>query len=79
MPIYEYQCSKCDTEFEELILSANDKIACPKCGSRKVRKLASTFAHRTKGAGGEVSRMRSAASDSCGGCTSSSCSHCSSR
>ncbi len=47
MPMYEYQCSLCGEEFEELVSSttADHEVECPACereGSAK-RKL-STFA-----------------------------------
>ena len=43
MPIYEYQCEKCDKDFEMLIFNSKDKsIACPDCGAKKVKRLLST-------------------------------------
>ena len=42
MPIYEFHCDACDTSFENMTsMSARDqKVACPKCGSKKTgRKL----------------------------------------
>ncbi|MEE8577632.1 MAG: zinc ribbon domain-containing protein [candidate division Zixibacteria bacterium] len=44
MPIFEYQCNKCEHEFEELISGVNAAILCPNCKSTEVRKLLSTFA-----------------------------------
>jgi putative FmdB family regulatory protein len=48
MPLYEFQCTKCGTEFEELVLSSKPealaKVACPSCDSHKVKKKVSTFA-----------------------------------
>lgn len=42
MPIYEYRCEKCNERFEEY-LSASDKPAppCPKCKSRKTKRIMS--------------------------------------
>ena len=44
MPIYEYQCDKCEERFEEY-LTASTKPAppCPKCKSRKVTRLLSSI------------------------------------
>jgi len=44
MPIYEYQCKKCDELFEEF-LSTSDKPPppCPKCGSEEVQRKLSSF------------------------------------
>ncbi|MBL7191434.1 zinc ribbon domain-containing protein [bacterium] len=44
MPIYEYICRDCGSEFEELTLSAEEKPDCPACGSDSVDKKLSAFA-----------------------------------
>ncbi len=45
MPIYEYQCNKCETIFETLVFSSSrEKIECAECGSDEVRKLISAAA-----------------------------------
>ncbi len=44
MPIFEYKCNKCGTEFEELVSSTDSKVECPECGSSDVDKLISGFA-----------------------------------
>jgi putative FmdB family regulatory protein len=46
MPIYEYQCHKCNAKFEVLqsIIADNERLACPKCGEPKPKKLFSLFA-----------------------------------
>lgn len=45
MPLYEYQCKKCEEKFETLVsLSKLDEpVKCPKCGSDETEKLLSTF------------------------------------
>jgi putative FmdB family regulatory protein len=49
MPLYEYTCRKCSSDFELLI--RNDDIpSCPECGSRKLEKHLSVAAAHT-GAG----------------------------
>ena len=47
MPIYEYLCPKCDSEFELMrsIAKADEAALCPKCGS-KGEKLVSVFASK---------------------------------
>jgi len=42
MPIYEYQCQKCDYKFEELV-RGDREIKCPKCKSSDIKKLLSSF------------------------------------
>jgi len=46
MPIYEYRCAGCRRKFEQIVLrgKALDEAACPRCGSRAVERLMSTFA-----------------------------------
>lgn len=37
MPIYEYQCEKCEQVFEAIVSrSESEPPACDKCGSRRV-------------------------------------------
>ena len=35
MPLYEYECEKCDHQFEMLVFTG-DKVECPECTSPKV-------------------------------------------
>jgi putative FmdB family regulatory protein len=42
MPIYEYECKKCNTVFEIIVSSSSlEDVKCEKCGSSEVRKLIS--------------------------------------
>ena len=52
MPIYEYQCEKCQHEFEkEQRISDPPVKTCPVCKSRKVKKLISRTSFVLKGGG----------------------------
>jgi len=46
MPLYEFVCAKCETDFESLARSTNweGAVACPHCGSKKLTKKLSVFA-----------------------------------
>ena len=44
MPIYEYVCMECESHFEELVRSADQKVECPDCSAEKVVKQFSVFA-----------------------------------
>jgi putative FmdB family regulatory protein len=44
MPLFEYACGACGKTSELLLASSRSKAACPHCGSRKLRRLLSTFA-----------------------------------
>lgn len=46
MPIYEYVCEDCGTEFEKLVRRGAEGVACPKCGEVHVKTRFSTFAAR---------------------------------
>lgn len=43
MPIYEYSCTDCGTQFE-LIIHSGDKAVCASCGSTQVERKLSLFA-----------------------------------
>ncbi|KAA3618636.1 MAG: zinc ribbon domain-containing protein [Calditrichaeota bacterium] len=46
MPIYEYKCDACNSQFDLLrpMNSSDDDVKCESCGSGEVHKLLSTFA-----------------------------------
>jgi len=45
MPIYEYQCQKCNSKFEVLqsIIADDEGLTCPACGEPEPKKLLSLF------------------------------------
>lgn len=52
MPTYDYQCRKCNFEFErEQRITADPIKTCPKCKSRKVKRLLSAPSFLLKGGG----------------------------
>jgi putative FmdB family regulatory protein len=67
VPIYEYACSDCKENFEKLVksMSSDEKIACPKCGSKKTSRSLSVFA---VGAEGAKSKSSAASAPGCGRC-----------
>jgi putative FmdB family regulatory protein len=46
MPIYEYRCEDCGTQFEKLVRRSTDapEIECPSCGQKHLKQELSTFA-----------------------------------
>jgi len=38
MPLYEYTCTDCSTDFETLVFTSDEKVECPKCESEAVEK-----------------------------------------
>jgi len=72
MPIYEYVCQACKSEFELLIRGESDRssAACPNCESKRIEKQFSVFGMsgvETRAAGG---------GSSCSTCSSGNCSTC---
>jgi len=50
MPIYEYVCEKCDHCFEHLTFSSSEpQPPCPKCNSKKIKRLMSAGCVRANG------------------------------
>lgn len=64
MPMYEFVCDGCQHQFEELVMTSDEAVGCPKCGSANVSKILSRFAFKS----GEVFRSSSTKSG-CAGCT----------
>jgi len=48
MPLFEYTCEKCSSDFE-LLIRGSEQPVCPECGSRKLEKRFSVPAAHTKG------------------------------
>lgn len=46
MPIYEFRCGNCGSEFTRLIRNpaSNTKLICPGCGGAEIKKKISAFA-----------------------------------
>ncbi len=71
MPIYEYQCRECGEGFEQLVMSADEKVKCPKCGSGRLEKKFSTLGGVRSGstsscASGTCQPRNSCSSGTCG-------------
>jgi len=71
MPIYEYVCNDCQTQYERLVMSSSQKIECPKCASRRHTLQLSVFS-AGKPSNGSASATASPAAGGCA-CTPSTC------
>lgn len=74
MPLFEFLCMQCGQMSEALVTSADEKVACNHCGSRKLKKMLSapsTFSGasrgRTPGAGDHSCCGSSPATAGCSG------------
>ena len=54
MPLYEYRCSECSAEFEEIVPYAKaDDVVCSVCSSDQVERRASAIASCCKTSGSQ--------------------------
>ena len=51
MPLFEFTCTACGRNFEELVRSSSQVtlVTCPVCQSDQVKKKVSTFASKVSG------------------------------
>lgn len=59
MPIYEYKCTECHDEFSLLqsIHSSENDTECPRCFSKKLKKVVSAFSCATDSGCGDHSSI----------------------
>lgn len=71
MPIYEYICEECDSQFELIVLSKTQEIACPRCAGRKNAIQLSVFS--APNGNGASARQSGPEPSSGGGCCGGGC------
>jgi putative FmdB family regulatory protein len=78
MPIYEYRCLDCGTEFEELVRSEDEPIECEDCDSENVQRKMSTFAAHTgaRTVGSLPPAGMGGGGSKCSGCSGGNCASC---
>ncbi|HEX2998640.1 MAG TPA: zinc ribbon domain-containing protein [Armatimonadota bacterium] len=64
MPLYEFRCRECQHTFEirTATMAVPEELACPKCGSKQLRRLISNFFSHT------AQKAPSAPSEACCHC-----------
>ena len=62
MPIYEYTCEECNSQFEKFVrsMTSSPEIKCPTCGGTHVKKGWSVFG--TGGSDGGLGSLSTASS-----------------
>jgi putative FmdB family regulatory protein len=66
MPIFEYLCDDCGTQFEKLVRNgASNDVLCPSCGESHLTTQLSTFAAHSHGSGSSNEALPSCASGMC--------------
>ena len=71
MPIYEYICDDCQSQFEKIVINRQQEISCPKCSSKKATIQLSVFSSSV--AGSSKSFTPSSGGSSSGGCCGGGC------
>ena len=66
MPIYEYICDNCQSQFEKIVINRQQEISCPKCSSKKATIQLSVFSSATAG-GAKSPGPASGGGGCCGG------------
>jgi len=76
MPLYEYLCDDCQMRFEALraFSQADDLLPCPRCQSKRTKRVISSFAAFSKTS--EETASRSLGGSPCASCSADSCSTC---
>ena len=65
MPLYEYTCRKCNSDFE-LLIRGDEAPECPGCGSRKLEKHLSLAAAHTASASSPLPICGAPSMSACG-------------
>jgi putative FmdB family regulatory protein len=76
MPIYEYQCDKCQVQFEKLVFRSDEAVSCSECGAVEVQRMMSVFGFKSGGDKGVASSRMGSGASSCSGCAGGNCSSC---
>ena len=67
MPIYEYICDDCKSQFEKIVINRQQEISCPKCSSQKATIQLSVFSSAVAGGSTKSSSGSSGGGGCCGG------------
>jgi putative FmdB family regulatory protein len=76
MPIYEFHCSGCQHDFEDLVFGNKLPEQCPRCGGSTIEKLLSAFSFKSAGGGNGGGMSSTSSGGGCGSCASKNCSSC---
>jgi putative FmdB family regulatory protein len=68
MPIYEYICDDCKSQFEKIVINRQQEISCPTCSGKKATIQLSVFSSATVGGSGKPSGPSGGGGCCGGGC-----------
>jgi putative FmdB family regulatory protein len=69
MPIYEYICDDCKSQFEKIVINRQQEISCPHCSSKKATIQLSVFSSAVAG----TAKSSGPSSGGSGGCCGGGC------
>lgn len=78
MPMFEYHCTRCGHEFEELVFG-DERPACPACHAEATEKILSRPCRVCSGSShgmGENSMSAPSGGGGCSGCSGGNCASC---
>ena len=67
MPIYEYICDDCKSQFEKIVINRQQDTSCPKCSGKKAKIQLSVFSSTIAGGSTKSSSGSSGGGSCCGG------------
>jgi len=67
MPIYEYICDECKSQFEKIVINRQQEISCHTCSSKKATIQLSVFSSAVAGGSAKSSGPPSGGGGCCGG------------
>ncbi|MGQ9921152.1 MAG: FmdB family zinc ribbon protein [Desulfobacca sp.] len=73
MPIFEFHCNDCGTDFEKLVFGSDPAVACPQCQQTNCVRLMSACNAKV---GTKLTATSSGGGSSCTSCSATSCSTC---
>lgn len=76
MPIYEFECERCQKTFETLVFRSDETVNCPDCDGCDVHRVMSVCGFKSGGDKGAASSRMGTGASSCAGCSGGSCSSC---
>ncbi|MDL2285479.1 zinc ribbon domain-containing protein [Desulfovibrio sp. OttesenSCG-928-F07] len=77
MPIFEFNCPKCQHKFEDLVFGSATP-PCPKCGNAETEKMISrpTIHFAAPSRAGQTVTFPSSGGSGCGSCAGGNCGSC---
>jgi putative FmdB family regulatory protein len=72
--MFEFRCAACGEEFEELLRSPDEAVACPACDAADVQRKMSVFGF--KSGASSRSSVPSSGGSSCSSCAGGNCASC---